>query len=45
VAYVLALTIVLIFVSEKPGSDVGTRKIVMPRCLGASGSVRTASQM
>ena len=41
----LAFTIVEIFEYENPGSDVGTRKIVMPRCLGASASVRAASQM
>ncbi len=28
-----------------PGASVGTRNIEMPRCLGASGSVRAASQM
>ena len=42
---VLAFTIVWIFEYENPGSVVGTRKIVMPLCLGASGSVRAASQM
>jgi hypothetical protein len=40
-----ALTIVSIFVKLNPGSVVGTMKIVIPRCLGASGSVRAASQM
>ena len=30
---------------EKPGVDVGTAKIEMPWCFGASGSVRAASQM
>ena len=34
-----------IFEYENPGSDVGTRKMVMPACFGASGSVRAASQM
>ena len=40
-----AFTIVWIFVYENPGSVVGTRKMVMPLCFGASGSVRAASQM
>jgi len=30
---------------EKPGAVVGTAKIEIPLCLGASGSVRAASQM
>ena len=29
----------------KPGASVGTTRIVIPRCLGASGSVRAATQM
>ena len=36
---------VWIGVSEKPGDFTSTIKIEMPLCLGASGSVRTASQM
>ncbi len=36
---------VRIGVQEKPGASVGTRMIDMPRCLGASASVRQASQI
>ena len=36
---------VMIFEILKPGALVGTRNIEMPRCFGASGSVRAASQM
>jgi hypothetical protein len=36
---------VWIGVTEKPGASVGTRIIEMPLCLGASGSVRAASQI
>ena len=32
-------------VQEKPLVEVGTMMIEMPLCLGASGSVRQASQM
>ena len=32
-------------VHENPGADVGTMRIVIPLCLGTSGSVRHASQM
>jgi hypothetical protein len=42
---VLAFTIVAIFEHENPGSVVGTRKMEMPLCFGASWSVRAASQM
>jgi hypothetical protein len=31
-------------VQEKPGVSVGTMKTERPRCLGAAGSVRVASQ-
>ena len=36
---------VTIGVQENPGDDVGTIRIEIPLCFGASGSVRTASQM
>ena len=32
-------------VHENPGVDVGTMMMEIPLCLGASGSVRAASQM
>ena len=36
---------VTIGVQRKPAASVGTISIEMPRCFGASGSVRQASQM
>ena len=30
--------------TEMPGASIGTTKVEIPRCLGASGSVRAASQ-
>ena len=36
--------IVMIGRTEMPGVSIGTMKVEMPRCLGASGSVRQASQ-
>jgi hypothetical protein len=35
----------MIGVQEKPGSPVSTMRMEMPRCFGAAGSVRQASQM